>query len=92
MVGKVKVENILIVGFKTVIICEVLEGMVKVGYKVRKGKKVAGIVSMEREHKKVEFAIPGDKIGIMLEKNIGAEKGDILEVFIVLEHHHHHHH
>ncbi|BAA30333.1 tRNA-binding protein Pbp11 [Pyrococcus horikoshii] len=82
-VGKVKVESILKVGFRDVIICEVLEGIVKVGYKVKKGKKVAGIVSMEREHKKIEFAIPGDRVGMMLEKNINAEKDDILEVYLV---------
>ncbi|AEC52601.1 hypothetical protein PNA2_1686 [Pyrococcus sp. NA2] len=82
-VGSIKVEKKLKVLMRTVIVGEVTSGIVKVGYKVRKGRKSAGIMKIEKEHKEVEFAIPGDKIAIMLEKDIGTREGDILEVTLL---------
>lgn len=78
-VGKFRVEKVLKVAFKEVLVGEVLEGIVYPGYKL-KGSSVGVIRAIEREHRKVDFAVAGDKVALMMESPTKAEEGQILEV------------
>ena len=79
-VGRFRVDRVLRVIHRQVLIGEVLEGLVYPGYKV-KGRKASPIMGIEREHRKVDFAVAGDTVAIMLEHEIPCEKGEILEIY-----------
>ncbi|QDA32272.1 translation factor [Thermococcus indicus] len=79
-VGRFKVEKILRVLKRQVLIGEVLEGLIYPGYKV-KGRKAGLIMEIERNHQKVNFAVAGDRVALMLENEIPCEKGETLEVY-----------
>ena len=83
LVGKVKVERKLKVGSWDAVICRVEEGIVRVGYKLKKGRKKVPIMKIQKERKEIEFAIPGDKVALVLDGSIEVEKGEMLEVYSV---------
>lgn len=79
-VGKFKVEEVFDILGKQVIIGEVLEGVIYPGYKL-KGKGVVLIREIQKDRKKVDFAIEYDRVGLVLEGTLSAEGGEILEVY-----------
>lgn len=80
--GKVVVEEVVNIMGKDVIIGTVESGMIGVGFKVKGPSGIGGIVRIERNREKVEFAIAGDRIGISIEGKIGkVKKGDVLEIY-----------
>ena len=79
-VATFRVENVLKVMKREVLIGTVNGGVVYPGYKV-KGKCVALIYTIERNRERVEFAVDGDKVALILEGKMKARKGDILEVY-----------
>ncbi|NJE26677.1 translation factor [Thermococcus sp. MV5] len=79
-VGKFKVEGVLNILGKQVIIGEVLEGVIYSGYKL-KGRGVALIREIQKDRKKVDFALEYDRVGLVLEGTLSVEEGDILEVY-----------
>ncbi|AMQ18967.1 tRNA-binding protein Pbp11 [Thermococcus peptonophilus] len=79
-VGKFRVEKVLKVAFREVLIGEVLEGIIYPGYKL-KGPSVGVIRAIEREHRKVDFAVTGDRVAIMMEAPTKAKEDQILEVY-----------
>ncbi|WP_054840249.1 tRNA-binding protein Pbp11 [Thermococcus sp. JCM 11816] len=81
-VGKFRVEKVLKVAFREVLVGgEVLEGIIYPGYKLKGGSSVGVIRAIEREHRKVDFAVAGDKVALMMESPTKAEEGQILEVY-----------
>ncbi|WP_054841321.1 tRNA-binding protein Pbp11 [Thermococcus peptonophilus] len=82
-VGKFRVEKVLKVAFREVLIGEVLEGIIYPGYKLKGGPSVGGVIrAIEREHRKVDFAVTGDRVAIMMEAPPTKAKEDqILEVY-----------
>ncbi len=79
-VGRFRVEKTLRVLSRQVLIGEVVEGLIYPGYKV-KGRKASPIMGIERERRKVDFAVTGDRVAIMLEHEIPCEEGEVLEVY-----------
>ena len=79
-VGRFRVERVLRVTHRQVLIGEVLEGLVYPGYKV-KGRKASPIMRIERERRRVDFAVAGDTAALILENEIPCEKGEILEIY-----------
>jgi len=79
-VGKFKVERVLRVLARQVLIGEVLEGLIYPGYKL-KGRKAGVIMKIEKERKEIDFALTGDRVALMLETEIPCTEGEILEVY-----------
>jgi len=79
-VGKFRVLQIFQILGRQILSGEVLEGIIYPGYKL-KGKDVGVIMAIEKEHRRVDFAVSGDTVALILENNMKAEKGDILEVY-----------
>ncbi|MDK2869747.1 MAG: hypothetical protein PWP39_982 [Pyrococcus sp.] len=80
--GKVVVEEVVNVMGREVIIGTVESGMIGVGFKVKGPSGVGGVVRIERNREKVEFAIAGDEIAMAIDGKIGkVKKGDVLEVY-----------
>ncbi|NJE09616.1 translation factor [Thermococcus sp. MAR1] len=79
-VGKFRVEKTLKVINRQVLVGEVTEGLIYPGYKV-KGKAVSPIMRIERSHKRVDFAVAGDRVALMLEYEIPCEEGEELEIY-----------
>ena len=79
-VGRFRVEKTLRVLSRQVLMGEVVEGLIYPGYKV-KGRKASPIMEIERERRKVDFAVTGDRVAIMLEHEIPCEEGEVLEVY-----------
>ena len=78
-VGKFRVEQTLnVLGKETLI--GTVEGIIYPGYKV-KGKSVAVIREIQKDRKKVDFAVDGDRVALVLEGKTNAKKGDVLEVY-----------
>ncbi len=74
-----KVEQTLnVLGRETLV--GTVEGIIYPGYKV-KGRGVAIIREIQRERKRVDFAVDGDRVALILEGRTGAKKGDILEIY-----------
>jgi sulfate adenylyltransferase subunit 1 (EFTu-like GTPase family) len=79
-VASFHVESVLRVGKRMALIGTVEGGMVYPGYKV-KGDGVAIIYAIEKDRERVEFAVDGDKVALILEGKLRARKGDTLEVY-----------
>lgn len=79
-VATFRVENVLNVMGRDVLVGTVEGGIVYPGYKV-KGGGVALIYGIERNRERVEFAVGGDKVALMLEGKVRAKKGDVLEIY-----------
>ena len=79
-VGKFRVLRVFQVLGRQVLIGEILEGIVYPGYKL-KGKDVGIIMAIEKEHRRVDFAVLGDIVALILENKMRAEKGEVLEVY-----------
>jgi translation initiation factor IF-2 len=79
-VGMFRVEKVLRVLSRQVLIGEVLEGLVYPGYKV-KGRGVSPVMKIEKDHRKVDFAVAGDRVALMLENEIPCENGEELEIY-----------
>ncbi|WP_297480916.1 tRNA-binding protein Pbp11 [Thermococcus sp.] len=78
-VGRFLVEEVLTVfGRETLI--GMVEGVIYPGYKV-KGRAVALIREIQRDRKRVDFAVDGDRVALILEGRTNAKKGDLLEVY-----------
>lgn len=73
-VGKFRVEKVLKVVFREVLVGEVFEGIIYFGYKF-KGLSVGVIRVIEWEYRKVDFVVVGDKVVIMMESLIKVEEG-----------------
>ncbi|ASJ06542.1 tRNA-binding protein Pbp11 [Thermococcus pacificus] len=80
-VGKFRVSKTLRVMGRQVLIGEVLEGVVYPAYKVKAGRKVAIIYRIEKGHREVEFAAPGDMVALILEGEVEVGKNDEIEVY-----------
>ncbi len=74
------VENVLKVMKREILIGTVKGGMVYPGYKV-KGNGVALVYAIERNRERVEFAVDGDRVALLLEGRIKVRKGDVVEVY-----------
>jgi len=57
-----------------------VEGVIYPGYKV-KGDGIAVIREIQRERKKVDFAVDGDRVALILEGRTNAKKGERLEIY-----------
>ncbi|WP_232460947.1 tRNA-binding protein Pbp11 [Thermococcus radiotolerans] len=79
-IGKFRVDSVLRVFTRPVLIGEVLEGTVYPGCKL-KGRGTGKIVRMEQERREVEFAASGDRVALMLENGMSVEEGDVLEIY-----------
>ncbi|NJE05918.1 translation factor [Thermococcus sp. M36] len=79
-VGRFRVEKSLKVFSRQVLIGEVIEGLIYPGYKV-KGKSVSPIMKIERDHRRVDFAVAGDRVALMLEYEVPCEEGEELEIY-----------
>ncbi|NJE54742.1 tRNA-binding protein Pbp11 [Thermococcus sp. 21S9] len=78
-VAKFRVEQVLnVLGRETLI--GTVEGIIYPGYKV-KGRSIALIREIQRERKRVDFAVDGDRVALILEGKTNAKKGDVLEVY-----------
>ncbi|ASJ02202.1 translation factor [Thermococcus profundus] len=78
--GRFRVEKKLTVLNRQVLVGEVVEGIIYPGYKV-KGRKASPVMRIEKDHREVEFAISGDKVALILEREIPCEKGEDLEIY-----------
>jgi len=79
-VGKFRVLQVFQILGRQVLSGEVLEGIIYPGYKV-KGKDVGVVMAIEKEHRRVDFTVSGDRVALILENKIGVEKGEVLEVY-----------
>ncbi|MBP1911809.1 tRNA-binding protein Pbp11 [Thermococcus stetteri] len=79
-VGKFRVERVLKVASRETLIGEVLEGIIYPGYKL-KGPSVGVVRAIEKDRKKADFAVAGDRVALIMETSTKAEKGQILEVY-----------
>lgn len=79
-VAKFRVERVFNILGKPAIIGEVLEGIIYPGYKI-KGKDVALIRKIQKDHRDVDFAIEYDRVALLLEGNINVKENEILEVY-----------
>ncbi len=78
-VAKFRVEQVLnVLGGETLI--GTVEGIIYPGYKV-KGGNIAIIREIQRERKRVDFAVDGDRVALILEGKTKAKKGDVLEIY-----------
>ena len=77
--GRFLVDEVLTVFGRETLIGTV-EGVVYPGYKV-KGKGIAVIREIQRNRKRVDFAVDGDRVALILEGRTNAKKGDLLEVY-----------
>ena len=78
-VAHFKVEQVVnILGRETLI--GTVEGVIYPGYKV-KGDGIAVIREIQRERKKVDFAVDGDRVALILEGRTNAKKGERLEIY-----------
>ncbi|WP_456365532.1 tRNA-binding protein Pbp11 [Thermococcus sp.] len=81
--GRFRVENCLILPVGRVVIGEVIDGVLYPGYKLKGEDGVAVVMGIEKEHRKVDFAIAGDLVGLFLDGDIECMEGDELEVYKV---------
>ncbi|MBO8174770.1 MAG: translation factor [Thermococcus sp.] len=79
-VGRFRVLRVFQITGRQVLSGEVIGGVIYPGYKL-KGKDVGVIMAIERQHKRVDFAISGDTVALILENNMKVEKGEVLEVY-----------
>lgn len=79
-VAKFRVERAFNIRGRPAIIGEVLEGIIYPGYKV-KGKNVALIRKIQKDHRDIDFAIEYDKVALLLEGNISVKESEVLEVY-----------
>ncbi|NJE61613.1 tRNA-binding protein Pbp11 [Thermococcus sp. 21S7] len=78
-VARFRVEQTLnILGKETLI--GTVEGIIYPGYKVR-GRDIAPIREIQRERKRVDFAVDGDRVALILEGRANAKNGEVLEVY-----------
>ena len=78
-VARFRVEQVMnVLGRETLI--GTVEGIVYPGYKVR-GKEIAVIREIQREKKRVDFAVGGDRVALILEGRTNAKKGETLEIY-----------
>ncbi|WP_048149886.1 tRNA-binding protein Pbp11 [Palaeococcus ferrophilus] len=78
--GRFRVSRVLALPGRKALLGEVLEGVIYPGYKL-KGKGVALVRSIERERRRVDFAVPGDEVALITEGEIEAGEGEVLEVY-----------
>jgi len=78
-VARFKVEEVMNVLGREALIGTV-EGVIYPGYKV-KGKGIALIRKIQMGRKKVDFAVDGDRIALILEGRTNAKKGETLEIY-----------
>jgi translation elongation factor EF-1alpha len=74
------VERVMNVMGRETLVGRVEGGIVYPGYKI-KGRGVALIRAIEMEHRRVEFAVDGDKVALILEGKAGTKKGMTLEIY-----------
>lgn len=78
--GRFRVSKVLALPGRRALLGEVLEGVIYPGYKL-KGKGVALVRSIERERRRVDFAVLGDEVTLITEGEVGAKEGEVLEVY-----------
>ncbi len=79
-VGKFRVLQVFNIFGKQVLAGEVLEGIIYPGYKL-KGRNVGIVRNIEKNRKKVYFAVSGDVVALMLENKMDVNGGELLEVY-----------
>jgi translation initiation factor IF-2 len=79
-VGSFKVEKVLKVLTRQVLVGEVLEGLIYPGYKL-KGRKAGVVMKIEKDHREVDFAVAGDRVALTLENEIPCEENETLEIY-----------
>ncbi|WP_297499247.1 tRNA-binding protein Pbp11 [Thermococcus sp.] len=78
-VATLGVEGVMnVLGKETVI--GTVEGVIYPGYKV-KGRGIAIIREIQKGRKRVDFAVDGDRVALILEGKINAKKGERVEVY-----------
>ncbi len=78
--GRFRVDEVLEIIGKQVLVGEVIEGVIYPGYKV-KGEGAAPIRAIQRDKKSVDFAVEYDRVALILEGHISAVKGEIVEIY-----------
>jgi hypothetical protein len=79
-IGKFHVVGITYVLGKQVLGGIVLEGAIYPGYKL-KGGGVAVIRDIRIQNRKVDFAVEGDQVALVLEGTLKLKGGEVIEVF-----------
>ena len=79
-VGRFKVVGITHVLGKQVLGGVVLEGAIYPGYKL-KGGGIALIREIHIQNRKVDFAVEGDQVALVLEGTLKLKGGEVLEVY-----------
>lgn len=79
-VGKFRVLQVFQILGKQALSGEVIDGIIYPGYKL-KGRDVGIIMGIEKEYRRVDFAVSGDTVALILENNMKVEKGEVLEVY-----------
>jgi len=78
-VARFNVEQALnVLGKETLI--GTVEGIIYPGYKV-KGESAALIREIQKDRKRVDFAVDGDRVALVLEGKTNAKKGEVLDVY-----------
>ncbi|MDI3474629.1 MAG: hypothetical protein PWQ79_1819 [Thermococcaceae archaeon] len=79
-VGSFRVDEVFYRQGRQALVGEVLGGLIYPGYKV-KGGGTALIREIQSERKKVDFAVSGDRVVLLLEGRLEVSPGQILEVY-----------
>ncbi|ADT83050.1 tRNA-binding protein Pbp11 [Thermococcus barophilus] len=79
-VGRFRVLQVFNIFGKQVLAGEVIDGIIYPGYKL-KGRDVGIVRNIEKNRKKVDFAVSGDVVALMLENKMDVNDGELLEVY-----------
>ncbi|AFL94851.1 hypothetical protein CL1_0645 [Thermococcus cleftensis] len=79
-VGKFIVAGVTYVLGKQVLAGIVKEGLIYPGYKL-KGKNVALIREIYIQNRKIDFAVGGDEVALLLEGHMEVKTGEVLNVY-----------
>lgn len=78
--GKFMVEKSYALPAGEALVGEVREGIVYPGYKL-KGRRTALIREIQANRRKIDFAVSGDRVALIVEEKMEAKEGDVLEVY-----------
>ena len=79
-VGKFQVAGVTSVLGKQVLGGTVIDGVIYPGYKL-KGKGVAVVREIHIQNRKVDFAVEGDQVALILDGVLNVNAGEFLEVY-----------
>jgi len=79
-VGKFKVKEVFEIFEREIVVGEVVEGVIYPGYKI-KGERAALIREIQKERRRVDFALEYDLVALVLEGKLSPKAGEILGVY-----------